>query len=434
MKILIAYYSRTGKTEKVAEALKKDFENRGHTVNLERIKPVKEHSFLGWWHIRMFKGECEIQAPRIREVSKYDAVCIGSPNWTRLSLPMAKYLREIKGLKYKNVGFFATTATPPALEWCILSAYLLDLSFSAIINKQGGRIINSILLSGLIKKWGVDSKYGKKEIKKFCDKIETPILSFKNYFLKQKEEESFRLLAVSFSALLVLSLILRFLLQVFNEGFLSWGRYFYLFIAILLTFIFLTIIKGRRIGIFFGKYIAGFSAILLWTLTVIFVEPSIGRILILGYILIFILIGFFRDQKAVIFSGFLSFLSYGILFYIYPLKEVFRPSLDIILMGLSCGVVSFITNSLQRYYYSLLDTQDELEDVRTTLEIKVAARTTELSKLTETLDEQVKERTKELQVKIDELETFQRLSVGRELKMIELKKEIEKIKEEYGKK
>jgi len=44
------------------------------------------------------------------------------------------------------------------------------------------------------------------------------------------------------------------------------------------------------------------------------------------------------------------------------------------------------------------------------------------------LEEQVKERTKELQEKVEELERFHRLAVGRELKMIELKKEIEKLK------
>jgi PAS domain S-box-containing protein len=51
-----------------------------------------------------------------------------------------------------------------------------------------------------------------------------------------------------------------------------------------------------------------------------------------------------------------------------------------------------------------------------------------LKELQERLEEKVKERTKELQEKIDQLEIFQRLTVGRELKMIELKREIEKLK------
>ncbi|MFH1482047.1 MAG: HAMP domain-containing protein [Patescibacteria group bacterium] len=44
------------------------------------------------------------------------------------------------------------------------------------------------------------------------------------------------------------------------------------------------------------------------------------------------------------------------------------------------------------------------------------------------LEEKVKERTEELQKRLEELEKFQRLTIGRELKMVELKKEIKKIK------
>ena len=58
---------------------------------------------------------------------------------------------------------------------------------------------------------------------------------------------------------------------------------------------------------------------------------------------------------------------------------------------------------------------------------------TEIKKLREELEEKVKERTKELQERIDELERIQRLTVGRELKMIELKEEIEELKEELEK-
>jgi HAMP domain-containing protein len=72
----------------------------------------------------------------------------------------------------------------------------------------------------------------------------------------------------------------------------------------------------------------------------------------------------------------------------------------------------------------------ELEEAKTVLEIKVAARTKELKELVERQEEIIRERTKELQEKIADLERFQKLAVGRELKMIELKKELEKLKEE----
>jgi len=62
------------------------------------------------------------------------------------------------------------------------------------------------------------------------------------------------------------------------------------------------------------------------------------------------------------------------------------------------------------------------------LEIKVAARTRELRELAQSLEEQVKSRTKELQLKVEELEKFHEIAVGRELKMVELKREVGKLK------
>jgi len=430
MKILIAYYSRTSGTEKLAQALKKELETRGHSVDIEKVKPIKEHSFLGWWHIRMVKGSCDIYPPKIWDVSKYDAICIGSPNWTRLSLPMAKYLQKIEGLKDKKIGFFATTFLLPSFEWYLLSAYLLDLTFSRIIEQKRGRIIESILLSSIFKNWGVDSEYGKRAIKNFCDKIETPIFSLKDYFLNRNEIENNRLLVIAFSTLLVLSLILHIVLSVFNKGFLSWAQYSYLAAILVFSVLLLITIQERKPGISLGKYIGGFSIVLLWTLTMVFVQPSLGRVMIFGYILIFILFVFFHNPKVIIFSGLFSFLGYGILFYNPSLKEILNPGLDLVLIGISCGAVASITGSLQKYHFSLLDSQEEIETAKAVLEIKVKARTRELRELAASLDEQVKERTKELQKKIEELERFSRLTVGRELKMVELKREIKKLEEE----
>ncbi|MDI6602508.1 MAG: hypothetical protein QME57_00085 [Patescibacteria group bacterium] len=50
----------------------------------------------------MIKRECEIEELKIKDVSKYNVICIDNPNWIGFSLPMARYLREAEGLKYKN--------------------------------------------------------------------------------------------------------------------------------------------------------------------------------------------------------------------------------------------------------------------------------------------------------------------------------------------
>lgn len=64
------------------------------------------------------------------------------------------------------------------------------------------------------------------------------------------------------------------------------------------------------------------------------------------------------------------------------------------------------------------------------LEVRVGARTKELEDLVKTREEIIEERTRELKRKVTELEKFQKLVIGRELKMLELKK---KIKELAGK-
>ncbi len=433
MKILIAYYSRTGSTEKLAEMIEREFKKRGHTVDVEKIKPIKEHSFWYWWNLRIIKGECDIYPPKIKDVSKYDVICIGSPNWTRVSLPVAKYLKEIKGLEYKNIGFFATTALWPQIEWYILSAYLLDSTFSRIIEKRGGRIIDNILLSSFFKRWSPNSKYGEKIIKKFCQKLETPTLSLKSYFLKQKEIENNRLLIVVLSLFLFFSLLFQIITSRLGLRILSWNEYFYIFIIAFFNFLAILTMLAGKTWVFLGKYLTSVSLSAIAATIVLFLSPIYvihGRSLFLGYILIFILISLFRDLKALIFTGLLVFLSYFYLFFNYPQKGIILPQIDIILLFLTLLTFSSITQNLHRHYIGLLEAQEEVEMAKTTLEIKVAARTRELKELSESLERQVKARTKELQEKIEQLEKFNKLAVGRELKMVELKKEIKSLKKE----
>jgi len=57
----------------------------------------------------------------------------------------------------------------------------------------------------------------------------------------------------------------------------------------------------------------------------------------------------------------------------------------------------------------------------------------ESKKFQEELQKKVEERTEELQEKVAELERFNRLAVGREIRMIELKEEIKRLKERIGK-
>lgn len=93
-------------------------------------------------------------------------------------------------------------------------------------------------------------------------------------------------------------------------------------------------------------------------------------------------------------------------------------------------VLKRANTELRRRQYAIEVQTRELEKMRDLLEVRVKERTKELKELAESLEEQVKKRTKELRSKMEELEKFNKLATGRELKMLELKKEIKRLTDE----
>lgn len=433
MKILIAYYSRNDDTEKVAGVLKKELEKQGHFIDTEKIKPKKEHSFWGWQFIRIWQKDCPIQEPKIKNVSPYDVICLGSPNWTRLSLPLARYLKEIEGLKDKNVLFFSTSLLPPLFEWFTLSGYLLDLTLCRALEEKQARLIDSVMISSLFKEWKIESDYGKKVIRSSSEKISRPINSLKQYFLTQKEAGGNRLLVVVFSIILFFLIFLQSISYLTQELVFSWPQYFSLIVICAFAFFTILALMVRRKEIFIPKYLAGFSLIISWTLITLFWSPFLDQVAISGYVLIFIFISFFQDVKAVIFTGLAGVFGYIYLFLNYPKNAVFSSSSNLLILIFSIEIVGFVAEKLKKDYLALLEAQEEIETTKNILEVKVRARTRELKEFAQNLDQQVKTKTKELEKKIEEMERFNRLVVGRELKMVELKKEVEKLKEESEK-
>lgn len=122
-------------------------------------------------------------------------------------------------------------------------------------------------------------------------------------------------------------------------------------------------------------------------------------------------------------------------------KEIsFTTLFGIVVTVLGFG---FFTLKLIEANYREEQVRKELEETRRVLELRAQAKTKELEELTRILDEKVRIRTeeleaktKELQSKLEDLEKLQKLAVGREMKMIELKSEIQRLKkiiEDYEK-
>ena len=114
-------------------------------------------------------------------------------------------------------------------------------------------------------------------------------------------------------------------------------------------------------------------------------------------------------------------------------EEVRKGNLDVKIPVVSKTEIGELAETFNEMIKDLRESHTALEEARAVLEVKVEARTKELRELTEGLEEEVKRRTAEVQERMKELERFHRLAVGRELKMVELKKEIEKLKKELEK-
>lgn len=98
-------------------------------------------------------------------------------------------------------------------------------------------------------------------------------------------------------------------------------------------------------------------------------------------------------------------------------------------------VFSFIAanelhKNLENKIKELSKSHRDIEDIRDSLKIRIKAKTKELKDANFDLEEKVQKRTKELNKRVEELEKFQKITVGREIKMAELKEEIRKLKRE----
>jgi methyl-accepting chemotaxis protein len=111
-------------------------------------------------------------------------------------------------------------------------------------------------------------------------------------------------------------------------------------------------------------------------------------------------------------------------------QKVGRGNLDVQVDIKSKTEIGELATTFNQMIEDLKKSQTALEEAKTTLEAKVKERTKELEELNKNLEKKVRERTQELQERVDELEKFYESTIGRELKMIELKKEIKRLKEE----
>ena len=153
MKILVAYYSRTGKTEKVAKEI-----SRILKTDLEEIIDKKKREGI----FGFFIGARDAIKEKVTEIKykkdpkKYDLIIIGTPFWAQTITPAIRvYLKN----KFKKVAFFITSGSDSP-----------EIAFEEMekLSKKPSATL-----------WLKSSDFEKKEIKtcalikikKFCDEI-----------------------------------------------------------------------------------------------------------------------------------------------------------------------------------------------------------------------------------------------------------------------
>jgi len=214
MNILMAYFSKTGNTEKLAVSIGDELIGRGHSVEYETIKPSVPYSwfreaardfprypaialslssakyrkrYLQKYH----QVEEDIQALKYPDISAFDRICVGGPKWAQMSYPVARYLQIIRGIRGRKLGIFTTFGGPP-LE--VFEIELIYKPMTTLIERMGAGVVAKVAISSAyhaagimplfrfiswlkfskpIESFTLKSEYAHNGIMDFCDHIET---------------------------------------------------------------------------------------------------------------------------------------------------------------------------------------------------------------------------------------------------------------------
>ena len=155
MKILIAYYSKTGNTERVAKDLATSL-----NADLEKLIDKKNRSGIWGW----LSGGRDGMKKRLTEIAEtthnpadYDLIILGTPIWGWDMVPAVRtYLEKEKG-NCKNMALFVTSGNTEVEK--------VVGSFESVINKK------MIAMTGFSTPELKDEKNYQEKITAFINKI-----------------------------------------------------------------------------------------------------------------------------------------------------------------------------------------------------------------------------------------------------------------------
>ena len=106
MKYVVLYYSRTGRTRKIAQLIRMKLK-----ADIEEIKDHQKRKgilgFINSGNEAYLKKRIPIEKPQ-KDLLKYDCVIIGTPVWAgSVSSPVRSFMLQYKD-QFKKVAFFCT--------------------------------------------------------------------------------------------------------------------------------------------------------------------------------------------------------------------------------------------------------------------------------------------------------------------------------------
>jgi flavodoxin len=139
-KVLVVYFSRTGRTRKVAEAIA-----QAADADLEELRESRSRRGILGWLRSGYEGSYRLSShplPPLREPNNYQVVIIGSPTWHRsLSSPVRGFLEQY-GKSLTDVALFATCAQRGADEVLAQMAELLPKAPLATLQLRETEVVH----------------------------------------------------------------------------------------------------------------------------------------------------------------------------------------------------------------------------------------------------------------------------------------------------
>jgi len=110
VEVVIAYYSRTGNTQAMADLLEEEARLRGHTVRLVQITHDRKPGYFGCLSLASGKRDADIANPEAElDLGTADLVILGAPVWGGRFAPFVRtFLERAKGRDGKPAGVFVS--------------------------------------------------------------------------------------------------------------------------------------------------------------------------------------------------------------------------------------------------------------------------------------------------------------------------------------